>query len=176
MGAWLRFQALLTRFYPRFLLPAEGRLGRGESPSSGFVSGGRLTGSSVSRSQGCPRLCPTFWWLQALWSCLGARPAGQTVLAVSSKSPSGCVEAWWLGSRPVGSDVSFPGLCLFSSPWGTGPSKKVPGQAKGSASLRHPAHIFPKCLLPNLASFPAAADCTLGFFSPHVPKHPVCRQ
>lgn len=59
-GGLAAFPALLTCFYPRFLLPTEGRLGRGESPSSGLVSGGRLVGSSVSRSQGCPRLCPHF--------------------------------------------------------------------------------------------------------------------
>lgn len=109
-----------------------------------LVTGGRLAGSSMTHTWGVPQALPKFWltgvaWMHGQqgrlsWLC------PQRALRVARRP--------WLGSLLP----SFPGLCPSSSPRGTDPSKKVPGRVEGSAGLWHPAHFFPKCPLPTLAS------------------------
>lgn len=143
MGAWLCCQLhLLPSFRPRFLLAGEGRLGHRECPSSAGLR------QQHEPSPGVPRLCPHFGGAGLIRA---TRVHGQQGRPVRLSPQRVLWVAWrlWLGSPLRGSNASFPGLCLFSSPWGTGPSKKVPGQ---SASLWHPARFFLKCPLPALAS------------------------
>lgn len=61
MGPWLCFQLpLLTCFFcPHFLLPGAGGWDMVSLPPAS-VSSGRLAGSGMSHTQGCPGLCPHF--------------------------------------------------------------------------------------------------------------------
>ena len=74
-----------------------------------LVSGGRLAGSSMSHTQGCPRLCPHFGGSRLIRVAWVHGQQGRLFWL----SPQRALQvAWRLGLGPLlmGSDVSFRGL------------------------------------------------------------------